>query len=135
MTRPHVPLALIGIVCGLPAVAQDRAAAYGQVLDRAMTEFRVFLTCTALEPSAQASVRDIWKKQVTETLAVLANNGVSPPNLVAFTASALPGSLTLPPDTPFSEVIAFCAEDPDWMQRLVRLEFTRLPQALAKAAP
>jgi hypothetical protein len=132
MTR--IPLAVLMAFLALPTVAEDKATLYGQIIDTAMQETRVFLTCTALEQGSNDLIRKNWQETVAKTLSFLADDGVTPPNLAAFTASALPGGLMPAPDTPFSEVIAFCNANPDWIRKLQRLDVIRLPDALEKAS-
>ncbi len=124
--------ATLTLLLALPAAAQDPAARVAAILDTAMTEARVQLTCTSLERESHAVLTENWQTSVAETLQFLATRGVAPANLAAFTASALPGALLPAPDTPFSEVKAFCDSHPDWLRDLRAFRGTFLPGDVKK---
>jgi hypothetical protein len=131
MTR--IQAVIVATFLALPAAAEDKAALYGQILDTAMQDMRVFITCTVLERESNDFMLKGWQETVAETLTFLAEEGVTPPNLAAFKASAQPDALVPAPDTPISEVIAFCDANPDWIRKLQNFDYTRLPYALEQA--
>jgi hypothetical protein len=127
----HVTTALALALSAVPAAADDAAVA--AVLDQAMNEWRVILTCSSLIPDDGGRLLGFWQDDVAETLSVIAAAGAQPDNLASFTASALPGSLLPAPDTPWGEVVAFCQADPDWYTRFQRFDIVILPRDVEEA--
>ena len=119
------------IALATPAASDDAVVA--ALLDRAMAEQRVYQTCTALIPDGSFDAEAWWQEKVTETLAAIEAAGATPANLAAFTASAAPGALKPAPDTPWSEVLAFCSADPDWYSNWQRFNIVILPGAVEAA--
>ncbi len=131
MTR--IQAVVVATLLAHPTFAEDKAVLYGQILDTAMRDMRVFLTCTVLEKESNDFMLKDWQKTVAKTLVFLTEEGVTPPNLAAFTASAQPDALVPAPDTPISGVIAFCNANTDWIRKLHRRDYTQLPDALKQA--
>jgi hypothetical protein len=131
MTR--IQAVAVATFLAFPAAAEDKAALYGQILDTAMQDMRVFITCTVLEKESNEFLRKDWQENVAKTLAFLTEEGVTPPNLAAFTTSAKPEALLPAPETPISDVIAFCDANPNWIRKLQNFDYTRLPYALEQA--
>jgi hypothetical protein len=133
MARGRTALALAALICASPVAAQDRVARITPVLDRALAEWRVFLTCTALDPQAHAMVVDGWSGMVETTGTYLRERGLSGASLDDFPARAEPDALMLPGDTPFAEVRAFCEDHPGWRGQLETFGFILMPDALEEA--
>jgi len=133
MTPKLATLALSVLLCAAPAAAQDRVERIMPVLERATEEWRVFLTCTALEPDSHPMVVDSWAHTVERTSAFLYDQGFPGSVVIPFATRARPDALMLPGDTPFSEVRAFCEAHPDWRWQLDSFGFTMLPDALEQA--
>jgi hypothetical protein len=115
------------------AAAQGRGERVMPVLDKALDEWRVFLTCTMLDPGAHAMALDGWAGTVERTGAFLRDSGLSDATIDAFAARARPEALMPPDDTPVAEVQAFCGAHPEWRRQLDTFGFTMLPEALEEA--
>lgn len=118
------------LALALPAAAQDRSDEIAEQLDEVMAEYRVYLTCSSLDPEVHAPILAMWKKMVGETQLALAEAGLAPANLGDFIASGWTGGLTPEPGTPFADVQSFCAKHPGWLRAFDSFSYTRLPDAL-----
>lgn len=92
------------------------------LLSQAITEHRVFLTCSALDPETHARISADWQADITSAKAILASHDVPPETVAAFTAAADPQALMPPPDTAWAEVQALCATRSDWRQAYDNLD-------------
>jgi hypothetical protein len=119
-----------------PATAQvipTGSPAADILLSQALTEHRVFLTCSALDPATHAQIAENWQRDVTAAAAILAANNVPPEAVTAFTTAARPQNLMPGPDTPWAEVQALCATYPDWQATYFQLNLTLLDLKLPGA--
>lgn len=114
MTR-FLPLALA--LMALPAAAELAPAkdATDAVLDPAFAAQTIFHTCAALSPNDYAFVSDTWAKTMERVTKTLQDGGITAERLATLTAAGQSRMLTLPDTTPFGEVRALCAANPDWM--------------------
>ena len=103
------------------------------LLSQAISEHRVFLTCSALDGTVHPLVLQNWQREVDAATATLTANQVAPGAIAAFTAAAKPENLLPAPDTPWAEVKEFCDTYPDWQTDYARLNFTLLELKLPKA--
>lgn len=134
------PLAILAaaLLLTTPALAQvipTGTPAADILLSKAITEQRLFLTCTALDPQTHDFIAGLWAKDVAAAATLLTEHNVPPEAIAAFTAAALPENLLPDPDTPFQDIRKFCATDPDWIRRLNRTEMIRLATDLPKVLP
>jgi hypothetical protein len=102
------------------------------VLTRALADQRLFHTCTALDPKTHQLILDFWAADVAAAQTILAENGVPPEAIAAFTDAARSDTLMPAPDTPLSTLQQTCS-DPILLQRMMRRDFTELAVQLPKA--
>ncbi|MFM7336005.1 MAG: hypothetical protein ACKO2N_22595 [Tabrizicola sp.] len=124
------------LLLATPAAAQvipTGSPAADILLSQAITEHRVYLTCSALDPTLHAQITENWQRDVTAAAAILKTNNVPPEAITAFTAAARPETLMPGPDTPWAEVQALCATHPDWQPTYFQLNLTRLDLKLPGA--
>jgi hypothetical protein len=105
------------------------------LLSQAITEQRVFLTCSALDPALHARIADSWQRDVTDATAILTANKVPPEAIAAFTEAAAPAALMPGPETPWAAVKGLCDTHSDWQTRLAQFDFTLLGQRLPQVFP
>lgn len=130
--------ALTLVLLATPAQAQivpTGTPAADILLSQALTEHRVFLTCSTLDPQTHQQILTNWQRDVEAATTLLAANNVPPDAIAAFTTAAKPENLLPAPDTPFEDVRQLCDSQPDWMTRYARLNLTllelKLPGAFA----
>jgi hypothetical protein len=103
------------------------------LLTRALAEQRVFLTCSALDAAPHGFIVAGWEKDAAAAVAILAEHGVAPEAVAAFTAAAQVAALMLAEGVPFSDAKALCDANADWAERYGRLDFIILDLALPTA--
>lgn len=103
------------------------------LLSQAITEHRVFLTCSALDPATHRQIIENWQRDVEAATAALRSAKVPPEAITAFTTAAQPENLLPAPDTPFEDIRQLCDGQPDWAIRYARLTFTLLEFTLPGA--
>ena len=103
------------------------------LLSQAITEHRVFLTCSALDPQLHTQILTNWQRDTAAAVAILTTNKVPPEAINAFTAAADPAALMPADDTPWADVKALCDTRPDWMKSYFELHFTVLDLKLPGA--
>jgi hypothetical protein len=86
------------------------------LLSQAIAEHRVFLTCSTLEPQTHAQILTNWQRDTAAAVAILKTHNVPPEAVTAFTKAADPAALMPTPDTPWAEIKALCATQPDWQK-------------------
>jgi len=92
------------------------------VLTQGIADWRVFVTCSALDTQANWHVVNELYHDITAASAIL-------------TANNVPDALSPDPDTPFGNVLELCLAHPDWSDRCLDRKFTFLERDLAKAFP
>lgn len=127
--RSLLGAAAISVILAAAAVAaQERDARITALLDQAIAEQRVTLSCSTIEADTHSGALAIWRNVVEESLALLEQGAVPAETRRAFAAAARPEVLILPDDTPFAEVRAFCDAHPEWMTDMGRFEaYSLLP--------
>lgn len=104
------------------------------LLSQALTEQRVFLTCSVLEPQTHQQILQNWQRDVKAATAALQAANIPAEAVTAFISAAQPDKLMPAPDTPFEDIRQLCDSQPDWATRYAQLNFTllelKLPQAL-----
>jgi hypothetical protein len=103
------------------------------LLSQAITEHRVFLTCSALDPALHGLIVRNWQEDVAKAAAILTANNVPPESIAAFTTAADPKALLPAADIPFAEVKEFCDSHPDWQTTRALLNFILLELKLPDA--
>jgi hypothetical protein len=119
-----------------PATAQiipTGTPAVDILLSQAITEQRVFLTCSSLDSLAYPLIVQGWQADAAAAIATLTAKNVAAEAIAAFTEAAKPENLLPAPDTPYEDVKQFCDAHPDWQTTLAQLGFTVLDRHLPKA--
>ena len=109
-----------------PAAAQG-VPAVEALLDRALAEQRVVLTCTSLALDTHALVREAWTRTVARTAAALRDGGYDGPAVERFLERAAYAALMPAEGATFAEVTALCHADPDWFRRFQNFDYAVLP--------
>lgn len=103
------------------------------LLSQAIAEHRVFLTCSALDPTTHAQITQNWQRDTAAATAILTANTVPPEAITAFTTAADPANLIPSEDTPWAEVQGLCATHPDWQTTYFQLNLILLETSLPGA--
>lgn len=136
--RIHGAPFLATLLLATPALAQvipTGTPAADILLSQAIAEHRLFLTCSALDPQTHQQILAYWQRDVASATAILTAQGVAPDAIAALTAAADPAALMPGPDTPWAEVTALCATQPDWQTAYFQLKLTVLELKLPGAFP
>ncbi len=105
------------------------------LLSQAIADQRLFLTCSALEPDTHTFLLQAWERDVAKAVDILTAAKVAPEAITAFTTAAAPENLLPAPDTPFEDLQKFCATDPKWLTRAMKMDTVRLAADLPKVLP
>lgn len=127
-----VALATLLATPGLAQIVPTGTPAADILLSQAIAEHRVFLTCSALDPATHAQILANWQRDVTDAVAILADNATPADAIAAFKTAAEPGNLLPAADTPFADVKQLCDSNPDWQARYAQQTLTLLPLKLPK---
>ncbi|WP_309665134.1 hypothetical protein [Tabrizicola sp.] len=136
--RDAVALTLAALLLATQATAQiipTGTPAADIVLTQGIADWRIFVTCSALDYQTNWNVVDELYHDITAASAILKANNVPQEAIAAFAAAADPEALSPPPDTPFADVQELCLAHPDWSDRWLDRAFTFLERDLAKAFP
>lgn len=131
-------LAAAALLMASPALAQTQTLAPEAVerveatIARAIEEWRVLVNCAATEPTGYDLIVDHLRSMRAETEGWLASNGFSREAVADFEARSDPDGLLMAA-TSFGEVVAFCRDHPDWLERQYRFEMVLLPRDLEAA--
>ena len=134
---PGAPLLTLALLA-TPATAQiipTGTPAADIVLTKGIADWRVFVTCSALDYQTNWNVVDELYHDITAASAILKANDVPEEVITAFAAAADPEALSPPPDTPFSNVLDLCLANKHWPDRWLDRDFTFLERDLPKAFP
>ena len=105
------------------------------ILTKGIADWRLFVTCSALDYQTNWHVVNELYHDITAASAILKANNVPDDAIAAFAAAADPEALSPPPDTPFANVLDLCLANKDWSDRWVDQAFTVLGRDLPKAFP
>ena len=105
------------------------------LLSQAIADQRLFLTCSAREPDTHTFLLEAWQRDVASAVDILTAAKVAPEAISAFTTAAAPESLLPAPDTSFEDLQKFCATDPKWLTRAMKMDTVRLAADLPKVLP
>jgi hypothetical protein len=129
---------LLTLILTTPTLAQvipTGTPAADILLSQAIADQRLFLTCSALEPDTHTFLLEAWQRDIAKATDLLTAAKVAPEAITAFTTAAAPESLLPAPDTSFEDLQKFCATDPKWLTRAMRLDTVRLAEDLPKVLP
>ncbi len=122
------------IPTGTPAqVIPTGTPAADILLSRAISDQRVFLTCTALDAENHQTALDFWQADIAAAVTLLTAQNIPPEAITAFTTAAAPENLLPPEDAPFADIQHFCAAQDQWFQHWSRRDFTELAAQLPGA--
>ena len=132
MIRPLLALLLLTSPTTAQVIPTGSPAA-DILLSQAITEHRVFLTCSALDPQTHTQILTNWQRDTAAAAAILTANTVPPEAITAFTKAADPAALMPAEDTPWGQVKGLCDTHPDWLKTYQDFNATflelKLPQA------
>ena len=131
-SAPSLALTLLATPLSAQVIPTGTPAA-DILLSQAITEHRVFLTCSALDAQTHAQITENWQRDVTSAAAILKANNVPPEAITAFTTAAAPAALLPSDDTPWAEVKGLCATHPDWQASYTQFNLTILDLKLPAA--
>ena len=114
---------------GLIEPSEAYSAAVTELLDKAIAEHTLFLTCAMTEPQNYQLILGNWTDSVIATGAKLAMIGFDASYINDFTNRASVGNM-VDTDRPFSEVIKLCNGDVDWLQQTYTINYILLPGAI-----
>lgn len=103
------------------------------LLSQALTEHRVFLTCSALDSATHQTIVGDWLRDVDAAAAILTDQKVPVEAVGAFVNAADPLALMPADDAPWFQARDLCANQPDWPQRYDRGDFIHLDLTLPEA--
>ena len=131
---------LLALTLALTSQAQAQIIPTGTpaadiLLSQAIADQRLFLTCSALEPDTHTFLLEAWQRDVAKATDLLTAANVPPEAITAFTTAAAPENLLPAPDTPFEDLQKFCATDPKWLTRAMKMDTVRLAADLPKVLP
>ena len=137
---PGVGGCLLALTLALTSQAQAQIIPTGTpaadiLLSQAIADQRLFLTCSALEPDTHTFLLEAWQRDVAKATDLLTAANVPPEAITAFTTAAAPENLLPAPDTPFEDLQKFCATDPKWLTRAMKMDTVRLAADLPKVLP
>lgn len=102
-----------------PASAQatlEQRAAFERVLQTAIDEHRVFLTCGALDAETSQMIEKTWREMVSDTIPILQRAGYTPAEVIAF-ADRTEARNLVDAEARYAEIVAFCRAH-DWRRNL-----------------
>jgi hypothetical protein len=105
--------------------AEGKVAAFRKLADEAIAEQTIFLNCLLFDDKSFAMMEKNWRDMASETAAILAKAGVPAADIRAFRERAETENLLML-DRPVREVRSLCAGDPEWPQRMYRLDMILL---------
>ncbi len=105
------------------------------ILTQGIADWRIFITCSALDYQTNWNVVNELYHDITAASAILKANTVPQEAITAFAAAADPEALSPPPDTPFADVQKLCLAHPNWSDLWLDRAFTFLERDLPKAFP
>jgi hypothetical protein len=114
---------------GLIVPGEAYSAAVTKLLDEAIAEHTLFLTCAATERQNYQMLLDGWNEAVIATGVKLAMIGFDVVYINDFANRASVGNM-LDFDRPFSDVVAYCNGDTDWLEQTYTVKYILLPNAI-----
>ncbi len=127
---------LLALLLTPPAQAQvipTGTPAADILLSKAITEHRVFLTCSALDPLTHQQILTNWQRDTAAAVAILQAQKVPAEAIAAFTRAADPQTLMPAEDTPWAEVKGLCDTHSGWMTDYYQFNLTVLDLKLPEA--
>jgi hypothetical protein len=133
-------LAVLAAVALLPSIAAAQIIPTGSpaadiTLAKAIADWRVFVTCSALESQTNWHVVNDLYHDIKAASEILRANDIPEETIAAFAAAADPEALSPGPDTPFKDLEEMCIMHPSWHELWLDRDFTFLERDLPKAFP
>lgn len=100
------------------AVAGPNDTAIREVVDRAVAQWSVFLTCSVLEPPLHTQIRRWWDDERADLNEVLARADLAPDVAAAIAAAVAPEQMMTMTLGDAATLIAFCNADPSWYRNV-----------------
>lgn len=139
MSEVIARLLSVALICtastlGQSATAETRTNEIREIMDRALDEQHVLLTCTLFQDDLHLQLVRRWNDDLEQSQEVLREAGINLTDFEEYFALAQPDRLVLPLETPFGDVVAFCNEAGDWHRRfVVNFQLTVMHRAIAAA--
>jgi hypothetical protein len=115
--RRIVSAALVALA-SVPAAAGPNDAAIREIVDRAVAQWSVFLSCSVLDPEVHGLILRSWDLRRGELDAVLARADLAPETAAAIAAAVDPVALMVPTLGDVATLVAFCHATPDWYRNV-----------------
>ncbi len=109
--------AWIGCMSPLPAFAGPHDAAIEQIIDEAVADWTVILSCSVLDAPTHEQVLDWWNDERADLDEVLVAADVDAKLAASIRERTDPDALMAPTRGELATLIALCIED-DWRRRL-----------------
>jgi hypothetical protein len=119
---------------GTPAVAAPDPAVLAPIralVDKAVSEQRVFLNCSRTEPTQYELLAKSWQQDIAKAKDMLSASPETSGYIGEFTKKTDMAALLMD-DQPFSKVIRMCDGNKDWMKEVNLLRYTILSMSLSK---
>ena len=123
---------LLAALCALllsPALAeptQDQRNAVARSWSEAEADWAPVFTCGATISKSDALLRSFWAREQDKALAAMELAGWSAAELADLRQTTSADALRLPGSTPFSDLIAYCNEQKEWMHKVNRVDLKML---------
>lgn len=128
-----VPTAVV-VAVSAEAQSHEQRAVVDGVLKEVIEEQRLIHTCGAtFDPRGVTLMDNFWQDMFAETIEWLELNELSSPTISEFAELGTAASLRMSDETPFGEVISLCQANPEWSQKMGRMEVIRVPAAIITA--
>jgi len=123
---------LLAALCALllsPALAEpthDQRNAVARSWSEAEADWAPVFTCGATISKSDALLRSFWAREQDKALAAMELAGWSAAELADLRQTTSADALRLPGSTPFSDLIAYCNEQKEWMHKVNRVDLKML---------
>ena len=118
-------LAALSALLLSPALAeptQDQRNAVARSWSEAEADWAPVFTCGATISKSDAYLRSLWVKEQDKALAAMELAGWSATELAYLRQTTSADALRLPGSTPFSNLIAYCTRQKNWIHKANRLD-------------
>lgn len=136
MTAKLTSLSLCGLLLAAPALAEVTDAQHANTQAVWLTAFDDWgpaFTCGATMGASDDFVRKVWLGLQQDALATMQMAGWPEDELAELRAKGDPDALRLPLDTPFADVLTYCAAHPEWLKKAMTMGFLPLATEVEKA--
>ena len=118
---------MLGIaLANLPtfARAEELDLKINTVIDKAVAEWTVLLTCTALDPPSHDFLLKSWEETKAKSAALMKAKAVDAGKIDVYLARLSALSPAVKDESPATELMKYCHAHPEWQKQMGTLEFT-----------